>query len=737
MAFNFPDPSITTEVINPVTGSTYKWIDPPGKWVVVGANVDFPDKVWEGDTPPNPPDDYEFWFNSDSLSLFYYYKDPDGTGAWVPTSVPLSSNPEFVDLENRVDYVEPLVTAQQNSIGLLNQITVAQNHRLDTLDNKVESLEGNTLFGNWKVTTTGSAGSGKVLLYKTGLQGGVVSWTDVAVLGFSLTDEGGVQHTFDNANLGDRIRMTFGDGSVSQVVFIIDTIPSTALYEVTLSSSKGTPQDGDSYYIEFLSAFDPSDYATISYVDSQDDLKADIGYVDAQDDLKADLTYVDNALNSLGGDVHSDGSVANLPYVKKAGSTMTGTLISHMAGSNANAWQLKDTGNGNAALNILCQGGAGTQIKYRGQYGTEHWFQNYDSANANPRTTFKIGRDQYELSASSSVQYSATDGHYFTGQISISDYLTCDKTVYFKSGTIHIRGYNGAGNQLYAIGAVSPTSSYLKPSTGNSFTFLKDGDSYFKLEAPLHLADTVRSSTSEDVTVAASDAWYIKGRMLMYNGSVLNADYGPTSLDHYLLTRFKEGIVVKKSGESIAGSNVFSVHPTYGSYDGDMTEDNHLVNKGYIDDKFTGPGANYHRLKSVMWDTDFNSNSFEGCFCLDGFVANPATVINVSSKNMDGGFLHFYENQPSDNLSLYVQGGYYIPAYHHNDTANVSADGFKVVFARMVTEIKRNRQGSDPGSPLTPSWTLRFAPSIPGETFAIAGQNGFEGIYYFKFGGTH
>lgn len=34
MAFNFPDPNVQQRVTNIVTGVTYVWQDPPGKWVV-------------------------------------------------------------------------------------------------------------------------------------------------------------------------------------------------------------------------------------------------------------------------------------------------------------------------------------------------------------------------------------------------------------------------------------------------------------------------------------------------------------------------------------------------------------------------------------------------------------------------------------------------------------------------------------------------------------------------------
>jgi hypothetical protein len=37
-AFQFPDPAVQTTVKNPITGSTYQWQDPPGKWVMITAS---------------------------------------------------------------------------------------------------------------------------------------------------------------------------------------------------------------------------------------------------------------------------------------------------------------------------------------------------------------------------------------------------------------------------------------------------------------------------------------------------------------------------------------------------------------------------------------------------------------------------------------------------------------------------------------------------------------------------
>lgn len=50
-AFQFPDPTVNQEVINPITGSTYQWKFPPGKWVVTATpNTTVSDLIWESVT---------------------------------------------------------------------------------------------------------------------------------------------------------------------------------------------------------------------------------------------------------------------------------------------------------------------------------------------------------------------------------------------------------------------------------------------------------------------------------------------------------------------------------------------------------------------------------------------------------------------------------------------------------------------------------------------------------------
>ena len=85
-AFQFPDPSqgITT-VVNPITGSTYQWKEPPGKWVLTTKRENT--TVWENDEPPVPnPGTFMFWYHTAELELYYWYSDENEKGAWVPTA---------------------------------------------------------------------------------------------------------------------------------------------------------------------------------------------------------------------------------------------------------------------------------------------------------------------------------------------------------------------------------------------------------------------------------------------------------------------------------------------------------------------------------------------------------------------------------------------------------------------------------------------------------------------------
>ena len=91
-AFQFPDPNLEKTVVNPLTGSTYQWLDPPGKWVLSAAPAKtVTDLIHEGDNPPSPLGDYKLWYSTDTLELYYHYCDANGVCAWLPTSTRIGS----------------------------------------------------------------------------------------------------------------------------------------------------------------------------------------------------------------------------------------------------------------------------------------------------------------------------------------------------------------------------------------------------------------------------------------------------------------------------------------------------------------------------------------------------------------------------------------------------------------------------------------------------------------------
>ena len=121
-AFQFPDPAVQTTVKNPITGSTYQWQDPPGKWVVTVSIREVGDIVWEGDKKPDPnPGDYKLWYHTEELELYFYYCDENNRCDWIPTSKPITM---LEDLDNTVFELRRDLTAtnvavreNENQIG--------------------------------------------------------------------------------------------------------------------------------------------------------------------------------------------------------------------------------------------------------------------------------------------------------------------------------------------------------------------------------------------------------------------------------------------------------------------------------------------------------------------------------------------------------------------------------------------------------------------------------------------
>ena len=122
-AFQFPDPAVTQTVKNPITGSTYQWQDPPGKWVVTVSIREVGDIIWEGDNPPNPIGDYKLWYSTDTLELYFYYTDSSGTSAWLPTSKPITMlndlDAQVFDINTLLQQVNIAASTNENEIQLI------------------------------------------------------------------------------------------------------------------------------------------------------------------------------------------------------------------------------------------------------------------------------------------------------------------------------------------------------------------------------------------------------------------------------------------------------------------------------------------------------------------------------------------------------------------------------------------------------------------------------------------
>ena len=116
-AFNFPDPTIQQTVTNPITGSTYQWKEPPGKWVITTKVRAVSDIIYEGDTPPTPRGEYKLWYSTDTLELYFWYEDVNGNGAWVPTAAPITM---LEDLDEGLFEVRQLLN-QVNSAAITNE----------------------------------------------------------------------------------------------------------------------------------------------------------------------------------------------------------------------------------------------------------------------------------------------------------------------------------------------------------------------------------------------------------------------------------------------------------------------------------------------------------------------------------------------------------------------------------------------------------------------------------------
>ena len=148
-----------------------------------------------------------------------------------------------------------------------------QQGQIDTLENKVEALEGAVIDAKYTLSSRPTPNQGEFTILANG--GGLSStWAAAVELVFHEIDESGNPHTFDSVGLEDLCRI---GGAFGSAVYRIKSqrqgTSPTYKFDVEIVSFTDTPFETLSYDFEFTPGFDPSAFATKTYVDDQDALK--------------------------------------------------------------------------------------------------------------------------------------------------------------------------------------------------------------------------------------------------------------------------------------------------------------------------------------------------------------------------------------------------------------------------------------------------------------------------------
>ena len=220
---------------------------------------------------------------------------------------------------DRVDVV-------QQEVNELSSAQGTTQNEVDTLQNKVTALEGTVIDGKWKLDNRTTARVG----YYLALAGinNATTWDSVTNLQMNPEDEDGQTFTFAQIAVGDVVRI--GATGSSAIFKCTSTFTQSGdVYNATveLLNSSGAPAETVSYNFEFLPSFDPSAFATIDYVDQQDDLNLKLtgdNTITTQWRVKSsNKTFISITTNEMklynvaDPTGHEDGWAANKGYVDK------------------------------------------------------------------------------------------------------------------------------------------------------------------------------------------------------------------------------------------------------------------------------------------------------------------------------------------------------------------------------------------------------------------------------------
>jgi len=375
--------SLTTSprVLPPIPADTDTQLEANQYYMSCLSQLDeFVKGIHVGDNPPAEFSNGTLWFDStdDQLTLYMYY-DPDdnGTGVWVPASPPTSLDGVNAaidaallvqdDLLARVGAGETTQTSLQTTVtaALATQGELVQGQSdiltnideiegdIDTLENKVSALEGTVIDAQYKLTARPTPNTGEFQIYDTNGNEAIV-WDQVTSIKFTKTDFQNQPHTFDQVGLDDYMRLgAVGTSAVYKIKSAKVETSTIIEFQLEFVSGTSVATQGFPYDFEFTPGFDPSAYATVTYVDAQDALKVN----------KTGDTITGKLILSANGQANDDGVRL---YLKDTSNNTTITLYPsgliqtvntvRVNKDTGDAFQVKDAGGNSVTAKIASDG---------------------------------------------------------------------------------------------------------------------------------------------------------------------------------------------------------------------------------------------------------------------------------------------------------------------------------------------------------------------------------------------
>ena len=152
MSFNFPDPAVQQKVTNIVTGVTYVWQDPPGKWVVESQSQPSDSDIntymsnLEGHVQRNERDidtlETEVASNEDDIAAIQTKGDNNQTDL-AALEVEVDQNEEQLQAMSTALFITQAKVDNLENLNIQNALSALAIARADIIDlkSKVSSLE--------------------------------------------------------------------------------------------------------------------------------------------------------------------------------------------------------------------------------------------------------------------------------------------------------------------------------------------------------------------------------------------------------------------------------------------------------------------------------------------------------------------------------------------------------------------------------------------------------------------